>query len=129
MFPGKRPRIKNIKVKTIGYNHETLQLSDDGLVAGPFVGTGSVVGHIASNCSDDAELWCRICLKEGHMARKCSGGDGCCKCSNVGHLGKDCPEDWCFGRGGRLCYYCGMRGYMAVCSLCGERGHLGKDCW
>ncbi|GJW94130.1 DNA-binding protein HEXBP [Tanacetum coccineum] len=74
------------------------------------------VGHIASNCSDDAELWCRICLKEGHMARECSGGDGCCKCSSV-------------GRGGRLCYYCGMRGYMAVCSLCGERGHLGKDCW
>nr|GFB09681.1 zinc finger protein GIS2 [Tanacetum cinerariifolium] len=85
------------------------------------------VGHIASNCSDN--LWCSVCLKTGHMTRDCKGGDGCCKCSSVGHLGKDCPDDWCFGGGGLLCYYCGMWGYMAVCSLCGERGHLGKDCW
>lgn len=86
------------------------------------------VGHIARNCSNDAEDWCCICFNRGHMARDCSG-DGCCKCNSVGHLGRDCNEDWMFGRGGRLCYYCGMLGYMAVCSLCGKRGHLGKDCW
>nr|GEV23044.1 DNA-binding protein HEXBP-like isoform X1 [Tanacetum cinerariifolium] len=81
------------------------------------------VGHIASNYSDD--IWCSTCLKTGHMTRDCKGGDGCCKCSSVGHLGKDCPEDWCFVGGGRLCYYCGLWGYMAVCSLCVFDGAFG----
>ncbi|GJW63943.1 protein RNA-directed DNA methylation 3 [Tanacetum coccineum] len=49
-------------------------------------------------------------------------------CSKVGHLGKDCGKVW-RGGGGGVCYYCGLNGYMAVCSLCGVTGHLGKDCW
>ncbi|PWA66599.1 DNA-binding protein HEXBP [Artemisia annua] len=86
------------------------------------------VGHVARNCTDGAEVRCRLCYKSGHMTRDCSG-DGCCKCRRVGHLGRNCDQDHPLGHSGRLCYFCGMRGYMAVCSLCGERGHLGKDCW
>ncbi|PWA34919.1 serine/arginine-rich SC35-like splicing factor SCL30A [Artemisia annua] len=73
-------------------------------------------------CSDDAKVRCCICGRE-HRAKDCSGV-GCYKCSKVGHLGRDCGQVWSGSGGDGVCYYCGMRGYMAVCSLCGETGHL-----
>ncbi|GJY01717.1 reverse transcriptase domain-containing protein [Tanacetum coccineum] len=79
------------------------------------------------DCSDDEDrVWCYMCGGE-HTAKDCSGV-GCYMCSKVGHLGRDCGQVWGGGGGGIVCYYCGLRGYMAICSLCDEIGHLGKDC-
>nr|GEV74142.1 protein RNA-directed DNA methylation 3 isoform X2 [Tanacetum cinerariifolium] len=79
-------------------------------------------GHYPWEClsvkesSGDDKVYCCICGGE-HRAKDCSSL-GCYKCSKVGHLGKDCGQVW-RGGGGGVCYYCGLNGYMAVCSLCG----------
>ncbi|PWA43494.1 universal minicircle sequence binding protein [Artemisia annua] len=86
-------------------------------------------GHYPYECPknrwtrNEDRICCYICGGK-HTAKNCSGV-GCYKCSKVGHLGRDCGQVWGGGGGDGVCYYCGLRGYMAVCSLCGETGHLG----
>ncbi|GJU82103.1 DNA-binding protein HEXBP [Tanacetum coccineum] len=78
-------------------------------------------GHVASDCDID---YCYVCNKSGHKSSNCSNNVGCYKCGKIGHMSWDCKPVWNEGRGGGVCYYCGMRGYKSVCSLCGETGHL-----
>ncbi|GJW61994.1 gypsy type transposase [Tanacetum coccineum] len=86
----------------------------------------------STSSSQGGDVLCYICGKNEHKAKDCCGV-GCYECGELGHINRDwrpCNGDvngellGRVGGGGRICYYCGKGGYIALCSKCGGTGHL-----